>query len=79
MDETLNSIGTLITIVVLTIAIILIPSVWVKVLAGAGIVHTMFAHDEYIKGVKSDEETDKYNQEVDQYNEEVEKYNKEDG
>ena len=58
MDDTINAIGTVITIVVLTVAIILIPSIWVKVLAGLGVVHTMMSHDTYIKMVTKKENED---------------------
>ena len=51
MNEIIDSVGTLITIVVLVIAIILLPSIWVKVLAGLGLLHTMCAHDDYLKGI----------------------------
>jgi len=58
MDDTINAIGTVITIVVLTVAIILIPSIWVKAFAGLGVVHTMMSHDTYIKMATKKENED---------------------
>ena len=74
MNEITNSVGTLITVIALTIAL-LTGSLLLKVLAGIGLVYTMLSHDEQIKAICRKEEIDKYNAEVDRFNTEVDKYN----
>lgn len=76
MKENINTIGTIITIVALVIAIVLVPYVSFRILAGLGVVHTMFYHDEHIKRLAKDEYTDKYNAEVDRYNASIDNENK---
>ena len=73
MNEITNSVGTLITIIALTIAL-LTGSPLLKVLAGIGLVYTMLSHDEQIKAICR-KEIDEYNAEVDRFNTEVDKYN----
>lgn len=75
MKENINTIGTIVTIVALVIAIVIGPMA-LKVLAGIGVVHTMFYHDEHIKRLAKDEYTDKYNAEVDRYNAAIDNENK---
>ena len=51
MKEIINTIGTIVTVVALVIAIVMIPSAFVKVLAGIGVVYVMYFHDEYVKNI----------------------------
>lgn len=48
--EIINTIGTIATIVALVMAVV-IGSIALKVLAGIGIVYTMYFHDEYLKAI----------------------------
>lgn len=77
MDEILNTIGTLIAVIALTIAL-LTGSPFLRVLSGIGIVYTMFSHDEYLKAIwrkEEDEEIEKYNADIDRFNRDVDEYN----
>ena len=59
MSEILNTIGTLVTVVALTMAMIVLPHLFVKILAGAGLVYVMYYHDEYMKEVGRRDEREK--------------------
>lgn len=82
MKEIINSVGTMVTIVALVLAIV-IGSTLLRVLAGIGIVYTMLFHDEYLKNIwkaawmeQHQKEVDEYNAEVDNENAEVDKENR---
>lgn len=83
MKEVVNTVGTIITVVALVLAIV-IGGTLLSILAGIGVVYTMFFHDEYLKHIwkskwdtDKQKETDEYNAEVDKYNAEADAYNKE--
>lgn len=83
MKEIVNTVGTIVTVVALVMAVV-IGSTLLSVLAGIGIVYTMYFHDEYLKTIwkskwdaDKQKETDEYNAEVDKYNAEADAYNKE--
>lgn len=75
MKETINSIGTILTITVLIIAAFMIPNTALRILAGVGIVYTMYFHDDYIRSLSREDAIDEYNKEVDRFNEDVEQHN----
>ncbi len=82
MKEVINSIGAIVTVIALVLAAV-IGSTLLKVLAGIGIVYTMFFHDEYLKGIwkakwmeEQKKEVDEYNAEVDNLNADIDKENK---
>ena len=65
MKEIINTIGTLVTIVALVMAIVLGGTI-VKVLSGLGIIYVMYFHDEYLKSVWQNEAHEKDEKEVEE-------------
>ena len=65
MKEIINTIGTLVTIVALVMAIVLGGTI-VKVLSGLGIIYVMYFHDEYLKSVWQNESHEKDEKEVEE-------------
>lgn len=86
MKEIINTVGTIAVIVTLVVAITLWQgeSSLVPIIAGVGIIYTMYFHDEYLKTIwknewleKAKRENDIYNEEIDRYNAEVDRENEE--
>ena len=77
MKETINAIGTVLTIVCLVVGMMFVPTFFAKALMGISIIYVIYFHDEILKAIWRQGEVDKYNREVDAFNAEVEEYNRE--